>query len=340
MRVPIVRSLALLATCALTTCAFAQQPYRVVANWKIGGTGGWDYLLADPSAHMLYVTHGQRVEVVDTETGKPAGAITGLKGTHGIALDSEGKVGYISDGGANAVIIFDRKTFAIVGSVTTGTNPDGIAFEPVTKTIWAFNGTSKNATVIDAAKRTVVATTALPGKPEFPQVDGKGNVFVNIEDKNSILKLDAKTNAIVATWPIAGCESPSGLSLDADHMRLFAVCDGKKMGVVDANTGKLIGLANVGEGPDAAGYNAKEQLAFASNGDGTLSIVDTKSGLKTVQTVATRKGARTMAYDAKMDRVYLSSSEYGPKPEPTAANPKPRAKPLADSFSIVVVGRK
>ena len=333
------RCLAVAAACGVAACAVAQGPYRVTDHWKIGGTGGWDYLLADPSAHLLYVTHGPRVEVIDTETGKSVGAITGLKGTHGIALDPNGQVGYISDGGANAVVIFDRKSFATIGSVPAGINPDGLTFEPVTKTVWAFNGRSKNVTVIDAARRSVVATIVLPGKPEFPQADGQGNVFANIEDKNSIVKLDAKNNALVDTWAVKGCESPSGLAFDSAKARLFAVCDGSKMAVVDAHSGKVLALPSIGDGADAAGWDAKDQLAFSSNGDGTLSVVDAKNGYKTVQTLPTQKSARTMAYDASTDRVYLATAEFGPKPEATAANPRPRAQALPDTFSIIVVGR-
>ncbi len=332
------KCLAVTAACAVAACAVAQSPYRVVDHWKIGGVGGWDYLLADPSAHLLYVTHGPRVEVIDTQTGKAVGAITGLKGTHGVALNPNGQVGYISDGGANAVVIFDRKTFATLGSVPAGTNPDGIAFEPVTKTVWAFNGRSKNVTVIDAEKRSVVATIALPGKPEFPQSDGSGNVFANIEDKNSIVKLDAKTKTLVETWVVKGCESPSGLAFDSAKSRLFTVCDGSKMAVVDAKSGKLIALPAIGDGPDAAGWDAKDQLAFSSNGDGTLSVVDAKNGYKTVQSLPTQKSARTMAYDASTDRVYLATAEFGPKPEATTANPRPRAQALPDTFSLIVVG--
>lgn len=332
--------MAMAAALALSQSAAAQQPYQVVDHWKVGGTGGWDYLLADPSAHRLYVTHGPRVEVLDTQTGKAVGAITGLKGTHGIALDLDGRFGYISDGGANAVVVFDRKTLATVASIPAGTNPDGITYEPVTKTVWAFNGRSKNVTVIDAASRTAVATIALPGKPEFPQVDGKGHVFDNIEDSNSIVALDAKSKTLTGTWPLTGCDSPSGLAIDRAHSRVFAVCDGKKMAIVDSNSGKQLGTAEIGDGPDAAGYDPKHQLAFASSGDGILAVVDTANGFKTVESLPTAKGGRTMAYDAVMDRVYVVSAEYGAKPEPTPANPRPRAAVLPDTFQVIVVGRK
>ncbi len=338
MRSLILRS-AFVAALSVAAGASAQQPYRVIDHWKIGGKGGWDYLLADGPAHRLYITHGPRVEVVDTESGKAVGAVTGLKAVHGVALDAEGKFGYISDGGASAVVVFDRKTLEIVASIPVGTNPDGIVYEPVTKTVWAFNGRSKDVSVVDTAKRTVVATIKLPGKPEFPQADGKGMVFDNIEDTNSIVRLDAKAKTLVDTWPVAGCDSPSGMAIDREHARLFSVCDGKKMVVVDANTGKELALAEIGSGPDAAGYDSKNQLAFSSNGDGTLTVIDAKNGYKPVQTLATQKGARTMSYDPVSGRVYLVTAEFGATPAPTAEVPRPRPTMVPDTFTVLVVGR-
>jgi len=297
--------------------------------------------VADSSANRLYITHGGRVEVIDASTGKSVGAITGLKGTHGVALDDTGKYGYISDGGANAVIVFDRHSLQTVTSIPAGTNPDGIAFEPVTKTVWAFNGRSKDATVIDTATKKVVATVSLPGKPEFPVADGQGFIFDNIEDKNSIVKLDAKSPKIVATWSISPCESPSGLAIDRDGRRLFAVCDEKKMTVVDANTGKVIATPAIGDGPDAAGYDPKTHLAFASNGDGTLSIVDASNGsYKVVQNLTTLQGARTMTLDPATGKVYLVTAQFGPRPAATAANSHPRPSVLPDSFTVLVAGSK
>ena len=336
----LLRPLALTAVLACLGAAGAQQPYSVVDQWKIGGAGGWDYLLADDAAHRLYITHGPRVEVLDTTTGKSVGAITGLKGTHGIALDPDGKVGYISDGGANAVVVFDRGTLATVASIPAGTNPDGIVYEPVTKTVWAFNGRSKNVSVIDTATRTVVATIPLPGKPEFPQADGKGHVFDNIEDKNSIVALDAGSKTLTATWPLSGCDSPSGLAIDRSHSRLFAVCDGNTMAIVDSNSGRQIGTARIGDGPDAAGFAPKHDLAFASSGDGFLAVVDVAHGLKTVEMLPTMKGGRTMAYDESNDRVYVVSAELGPRPAATAAVPHPRPAVVPDSFEVIVIGRR
>lgn len=322
-----------------TVTAAAQSQFYMLDKWKIGGEGGWDYLVADSSAHRLYVTHGGRVEVLDSATGKPIGAITGLKGTHGVALDGDGRYGYISDGGANAVVVFDRTTLATVASIPAGTNPDGIVFEPVTKTVWAFNGKSHDVSVIDTATRKVIATVALPGKPEFPQADGTGQIFDNIEDKNEIVRLDAKSPKITATWPL-GLESPSGLAIDRAGHRLFAVCDGEKMAVVDTNTGKVVATPAIGKGPDAAGYDTRTKLAYSSNGEGTLTIIDAgSSDYKVLQTVHTQPGARTLAWDEAAGRVYVVTAQLGPRPEPTADNPRPRPAVLPDTFSVLVVGR-
>jgi YVTN family beta-propeller protein len=318
----------------------AQQPYKILDRWKLGGDGGWDYLLADPPAHRLYLAHGNHVDVVDTQSGKPAGSIANLHGTHGIALDTAGKFGYISDGGGNAVVVFDRATLTTMATIPAGTNPDGIVFEPATQTVWAFNGRSKDATVIDAATRKVVATIPLPGKPEFAVVDGKGTVFDNIEDKSEIVRLDAHTLKLTAEWPTSGCDGPSGLAFDIAGARLFPVCDGKAMGVLDSNTGKVLATAAIGNGPDAAGWDAAHKLAFASCGEGVLSVIDAgATGYPTIESLPTQRGARTMAYDAMADRIYLVTGDFGPRPEPTADNPRPRPAIVPGSFTVLVVGR-
>jgi YVTN family beta-propeller protein len=318
----------------------AQQPYKILDRWKIGGEGGWDDLHADSQAHRLYLTHGARVDVLDTRTGKLIGAITGLHGTHGVALDTAGKFGYISDGGGNAVVVFDRATLATLATIPAGTNPDGIIFEPATQTVWAFNGRSKDVTVISAATRTVVATIPLPGKPEFAAVDGKGTVFDNIEDKNEIVRLDAHTNKLTAEWPSTGCDSPSGLALDVRGHRLFSVCDGKKMAVIDSKTGKVLANPAIGDGPDGAGWSAAHKLAFASCGEGILSVVDAAApGYPTIQSLPTQRGARTMSYDSAADRIYLVTAEFGPRPAPTSDNPRPRPAIVPGSFTVLVVGR-
>ena len=318
--------------------ASAQSPYKVLDHWKIGGDGFWDYLTVDSSAHRLYLSHGAKVEVIDTTTGKPAGAVTGLKGVHGIALDPDGKLGYISDGGANAVIVFDRATLATVATIPVGKNPDAILFEPATRTVWTFNGRSNDISVVSTADRKVIATIPVPGKPEFAVSDGKGNVYNNIEDKNSIIRIDANTHQITATWPI-GAESPSGLAFDAEGGRLFPVCDEKKMPVIDVMTGKVLFTAAIGDGPDAAGWDSAHKLVFASSGDGILSVVDASTpAYKTIQSLKTERGARTMTYDAVNDRIYTVTAKMGPPPAPTPERPHPYPSIIPGSFEVIVIG--
>jgi DNA-binding beta-propeller fold protein YncE len=324
---------------ALTTIAapaLAQKPFHVETKWSVAGEGGWDYLTVDSNAHRLYIAHGVKVDAIDLKTGKTLGTIAGLTRCHGVLIAPDGKTGFISDGGANSVVVFDPTNFGTTGKIPAGTNPDGMAYEPTTNTLWAFNGTSKNATVIDAAQRKVIGTLALPGKPEFPAVDGNGTIFVNIEDKNAIVRLDAKSQKMTATWPLAGCESPSGLAFDKAGSRLFSVCDGKKMAVTDSKTGKSLATPTVGEGPDAAGYDAKSKLAFSSNGeDGTLTVIDTsKPGYPAVQTLPTMKGARTMAFDESTGKIYVVSAQFAKK-DPAAKRPSA----LPNTFTVLVVGR-
>jgi YVTN family beta-propeller protein len=335
-----LRALVLMVLSVATVgAAVGQEPYKVLDHWAIGGVGGWDYLFADSGAHLLYLSHGAQVDVVDTTTGRLVGSITGLQRTHGIVVDDAGKYGYITDSGQNAVVVFDRATFKVVKTVPAGTGPDGEAWDPVTKTVWSFNGRSKDATVVDSATNEVVATVPLPGRPEFPQADGKGFVYDNIESTNQVVKIDARTKKIVATWTLKDCDGPSGLAIDREHMKLFSVCDGKKAAVLDAETGKQLASPEIGDGPDAAGASSKLQLAFSSNGGGTLSVVDLKS-YKTIEELPTEKGARTMAYDSKTDTVYLVTAKFGPAPAATAASPRPRPAVLPDSFEVIVVGRK
>jgi len=318
----------------------AQQPYKIVDRWKIGGDGFWDYLTADPPAHRLYITRGKHVDVIDTQTGKLVGSVNGLHAIHGVALDDSGRFGYISDGGGNAVVVFDRTSLATVATIPAGQGPDSIVFEPATHTVWAFNGHSKDATVISAAQRKVVATIPLPGRPEAPAVDGKGMVYDNIEDKSEIVRLDARAMKLTAEWS-AGCDSPSGLAMDAEGAKLFPVCDGKKMSVIDAKTGKVLATPAIGDGPDAAGWDAKDKLAFASCGEGVLAVVDAGSpGYKTIEMLPTQRGARTMAYDSGADRIFLVTAEFGPRPAAaTADNPQRRPPMIPGSFVVLVAGR-
>lgn len=318
----------------------AQAPgYKPAGSIQIGGTGGWDYLTADAANHRLYVSHATQVEVVDLDSGKPVGKITGLMGVHGIALANDLGVGFISDGRANQVVEFSLADLTVQKNIKAGTNPDGIVFDSVSKRVFAFNGRSHDATVINAADGALAGTVKLDGKPEFPVSDGTGNIFVNIEDKSEIVKIDSKTLAVEATWPLAPCESPSGLAIDKTNRRLFSVCDNKVMAVTDADSGKVVATPAIGEGPDAAAYDPETHLAFSSNGEsGTLTVIRRtgKDRYSVAETVKTATGARTMALDEKTHKLYLPAAHYGPAPAASATNQHPRPAILPDTFQVLV----
>jgi DNA-binding beta-propeller fold protein YncE len=321
----------------------AQAPgYKPAGSIQIGGSGGWDYLTADAGSRKLYISHATQVEVVDLDSGKPAGKITGLMGIHGIALAKDLGVGFISDGRANQIVEFSLANLAVQKTIKAGTNPDGIVYDSVSKHVFAFNGRSHDATVINAPDGALVGTVKLDGKPEFPVSDGVGSVFVNIEDKSEIVKINSKTLAVEATWPLAPCESPSGLAIDKANRRLFSVCDNKVMAITDADSGKVVATPAIGEGPDAAAYDPETHLAFSSNGEcGTVTVIRSagKDRYSVVETVETAKGARTMTLDEKTHKLYLPAAHYGPAPAASGTNPHPRPAILPGTFRVLVFGQ-
>jgi YVTN family beta-propeller protein len=317
--------------------------YRVQKTWHIGGDGGWDYLKADPAAHRLYIARGNRVQVVDTNTGKLIAEMGGMDHTHGIALNSNGKFGYVSDGGAGLVRVFDRATLKVIATVPAEKNPDAIIFDPATKRAFAFNGRSNSATAIDTRTNRALKNIPLPGRPEFAQADGAGNVYVNLEDKNQIERIDSRTLQTTANWSIAPCDSPSGLAIDLANHRLFSVCDNKVMTVLDTRSGHVVATVAIGNGPDSTRYDARRRLVFSPNGhDGTLTVVRQNSpdSYSSVQTLTTQTGARTMALDRRTGTIYLVTATFGPRPAATADNPHGRPPMAPGSFVVLVVGTK
>jgi YVTN family beta-propeller protein len=334
-----LRFVLLFATIAISVASPAQQ-YKVTNSISSAGEGGWDYSFADSIARKLYVTHGSEVLVIDLDSEKSVGKITGLNRIHGVAIADDLHRGFISDGAANEVVVFDTSTNSEIQKVKAGTNPDGIVFDPFSKRVFAFNGRSQDATVIDAATGKVAGTIGLGGKPEFPVSDGKGNLYVNIEDKSEIARINPASMQVEARWPLAPCEEPSGLAMDTANRRLFAVCSNQKMAVVNADTGKVVATVAIGNGPDATSFDAGKGLVFSSNGqDGTITVVKQESPDKysVLETVPTEKSARTMTLDSKTHRLFLSAAKLGPPPAATAANPHPWPKVVPDSFHVLVV---
>ncbi|MFL5350693.1 MAG: YncE family protein [Hyalangium sp.] len=320
----VFRVTSVLTMCLAAAPARAAEPH-VLKQFEFDKEGGWDYLTVDSQARHVYLSHGSHVLVVDADSGKQIGDIPNTPGVHGVALAPELGKGFISDGRAGDVTIFELESRKVLGTVKAGENPDAILFDPASKRVFVFNGRSHDATVIDAATHAIAGTLALGGKPEFAVTDGQGQVFVNLEDKAELLALDPKKLAITHRWPLAPCEEPTGLALDAAHRRLFAGCSNKLMAVVDANTGKLITTLPIGAGVDGTAFDADRQLAFSSNGEGTLTVIheDSPEKFSVVATVKTEPGARTLALDPKSHHIYLVT---GPRKGETG------------TFKLLVVG--
>ncbi|HTD24926.1 MAG TPA: hypothetical protein VK738_19905 [Terriglobales bacterium] len=319
-------------------------PYSVKTKSTVGGEGGWDYLAMDSDANRLYITRGTHLMVLDASALRVLGDVPNLNGIHGVALVKDLGKGFISNGREGNAVIFDLKTFKELGRVTTGTNPDAIIYEPSSKRVFTFNGRSKDATAIDAVTGTVAGTIPLGGKPEFAVADDKGRLFVNLEDKSEVVSIDPKKLTVLNHWPLAPCESPSGLAIDKKHHRLFAGCDNKMMVVVNADTGKVITTLPIGEGVDATGFDPGTELAFSSNGggDGSLTVVheDSPDKYSVVQNLTTQKGARTMALDAKTHTVYTVTVEFGPPPAATPEQPRPRPTMVPNTFTVLVLSKQ
>ena len=326
----------------LTTFAAASDSgYHLLKTYNLGGEGGWDYLTLDSSARRLYISRATHVIVIDADSGKPVGDIPDTPGVHGIAVAPELGRGFVSNGREGTVTIFDMGALKPITKVKVGDNPDAILYDPASKRVFTFNGRSHDSSAIDAASGNVVGTIKLEGKPEFAVSDGKGEIFVNIEDKSLLDAIDPQKLQVKASWPLAPCEEPSGLAIDRKHRRLFAGCDNKMMAVVDADTGKVIATPAIGEGVDANAFDPETDLAFASCGEGVLTVVHEESPNKftVVENVPTQQGARTMALDEKTHRVYTVTAKFGPPPAPTADNPHPRRTILPDTFVVLVLGK-
>lgn len=319
----------------------AASGYHVVQTWKVGGDGGWDYLKIDSQARRLYISRATRVLVIDADSGKSVGEIPDTPGVHGIALAPEFRKGFTSNGRENTVNVFDLTTLKVLNKIKVGARPDAIIYDPATKRVFTFNAGSQDATAIDAAKGEVVGSIPLGGKPEFAASDSKGTVFVNLEDKNQLFALDPDKLTVKQRWDLPGCEEPSGLAMDEKNRRLFVGCGNKKMPIVDADSGKILTTLPIGDGVDATAFDDATGLAFASCGEGVLTVVreDSPDKFSVVENVPTQKGARTMALDAKTHNAYTVTAKFGPPPAPTADQPHPRPSLIPDTFVVLVVGK-
>jgi len=312
--------------------------YHLLQKVTLGGEGFWDYLGIDPAARHLFISRGTHVMVLDADSYKVVGDIPNLQGVHGIAIASEFGRGFISEGRANQVTIFDLKTLKATGAAKTGEGPDGIIYDPASKRVFAFCGHGKSATAIDAETGNVAGNIDLGGRPEFAAADGEGHVYNNLEDQSIELQIDAKSLKVLNRWPLAPCESPSGLAMDTEHHLLFVGCHNKMMAILDADSGKVVTTVPIGEGVDANRFDPGTQLAFSSNGDGTLTVVheDSPNKYTVVDNVQTQRGARTMEVDPTTHKVYLVTAEFGPPPPGGQPGERRRPSMVPGSFTLLV----
>ncbi|MEI6749855.1 MAG: YncE family protein [Bacteroidota bacterium] len=327
-----ILSFAALIICSLSLSA--QSNYAPAKKIHVDGDGGWDYISVDEANGRIFVSHSMVAQAIDIKTGKIAGTIPDTKGIHGIAIASDLNKGFTSNGRDSSVTVFNLKTLAVITKISgTGRNPDAILYDPFSQKIFTFNGRSSNITVIDAKENIVIATIPLDGKPEFSVTDGKGKIFVNIEDKSCINVINSTTLKVVQRWPIAPGAEPSGLAFDAQTHRLFSVCSNKLMVITDSESGKVIASLPIGDRCDGVAFDPANKRAYSSNGEGTITVVQEidKDNFKVLETIPTQAGARTITLDKATHHLYLPTAEY--ESLPTAENRRPPLKP--NSFVIL-----
>jgi len=327
--------------CAATPTHHA---FHIQEQWNVGGAGGWGHLLLNAPAHQLYISRANRIMVVDTETGKVTGEVEGLTSARGIALDSAGKFGYVTDltdGTAGFVRVFDRSSLKLVASIPTGADPDAIVFAPASSAILAFNTRGHSATLIDTATNEVAATIPLPGRPAHAIVDSAGTVFVTIPSLAVIVRIDAASKKITASWPLAPCTGPSGLAIDTARRQLLTTCEDHRLIAINADTGHVSSIGQVPAGTGDIDFVPKQNLLFVADVDGTLSILHRESPTRYVrlEQVKTQPGARTMIANPQDPKAYLVTSKYGQNTAATSEELKFRPTPVPGTFSVIVVGR-
>jgi YVTN family beta-propeller protein len=334
----------LLFSVALTqpTHTFAQQKtgFSILNRFPIHSTGGWDYIFVDGSAKKVYVSHGMQVNILDAATGDSLSVIPDTKGVHGIAVATAFNKGYTSNGRGNNISVFDLKTNQVLKQIPAGTNPDAIFYDDFSKKVYAFNGRSKDATVIDAATDEVVATIPLGGKPETGVSDGKGKVFVNIEDTGEEVEIDAATYKVINRWKLTGGEEPSGLAIDRETNRLFVGCGGNQtLIVMNSTNGNIVAKFPIGD-CDGTAFDPELKLAYTSNGEGSISVIRELSADKFefVENIPTEPGARTIGIDTTTHKLYLPTAQMKPV-APTAENAHPRPQQIPGTFHVLVVGK-
>jgi len=323
----------------LAYAADSATRYHVSQRWPLAGAGGWNFIFVSDHNHRLYVPRDTRITVVDTNSGLPVAEIKGLTDARGIALDPEDNVAYVTDGITGTLKVFSLSTLNLTSSVTTGGAPEAVVFEPTTRHIFTFDTHTNAALVIDPSSFQITQRIKLPGRPTGASVDGKGSVFVNLESTSQVARIDARTFKLQETISLAPCVGPSGIALDLKRSYVFSTCENKMMAVTDGSNGKLVATIPVGEGAKTVGFDERDELVFSANADGTLSVIkeDAPARFIPVQTVATEPGARIMTFDSDRQQLYLLSSKFGQRTEPTSEELQFRPTPVPGSAVVLVI---
>jgi YVTN family beta-propeller protein len=321
-----------------TAEAQPKEVYELLKKTVIGGEGGWDFLSIDELNRHLFIAHATQVDVYDLDRDVVIAHITHTEGVHGIAIAPHERHGFISCGKSNSVLMFDLRTLDTTRRIAVGEKPDAIIYDQPSEHIFVMNAKSDDVSVLDAQSGDLLATIKLPGAPEFAVADQHGHVFLNLEDKSEVLKIDTKTNKITATWPLGKGEGPTGIAFEEETPALFVGCANQTLVILNAKTGGIMDTEMIGQGVDAVAFDWRTGLLFSSNGDGTLNIFSSPDqGWRTVEkqaTMHTPRGARTMALDPKTHNVYLVTAEFGPTPAATPENPHPRPAILPGTFAL------
>ncbi len=325
----------------------AATGYHLVKKYTFGAAEGatreyFDYVSVDSEARRVYLSHGTEVIVMDADSGALIGKITGLKQCHGVAVASEFGRGYISDGEQGKAIIFDLKTLKVTGEAAADKDADAIIYDSFSKRVFVMDGDPHNATVIDAKSGSVVGKIELGGGPEFAAADGKGTIYINLEDKSEVVAVDSSSLKIKSRWPVAPAGGPTALAMDVEHHRLFSAGrEPQKLAVIDSDSGKVLQSFAISGGVDAAAYDPETGLIFASTREGVVHVFheDSPDKFSELETIKTELGAKTMGFDTKTHKLFLDTADFSPAPAPTATHPHPRGEPIRGTFHVLVYGR-
>jgi hypothetical protein len=319
--------------------AFAQSSaaYHATHTYTLGGDGSWDYVVPDPPNHRLFIARQNRVMVVDEDSGSLLGEVTGIQGAHGTAIAENNGHGFATSGNDQSVVMFDLKTFKVLGRIPAAEDADAIVYDSASNRVFTLNGDAHSSTVIDARAGTLITNISLGGKPEYGASAGDGKVYANLTDTSEVVEIDAKTATVARRWSTAPCKQPVAMAIDTAHHRLFSGCRSGVMAISDYQAGKVVATVSIGMGVDGAGYDAASANAFASNADGTLTVIhqDSPNQYHVAEIVQTPQGSRNMGLDPTNHRVFVVSAKFGPVP----AGGRGRGPVLPGSFSLMVIER-